>query len=129
MHNKNINPIKAFVMATILGKCITFTINPNELRDLETGNLIDLNKLIEKATNQLTKKATHYLAFYINRDEPTLAIEHACSRQELIDLYNDNALEGNQLDGITSIDTFVSTPMNKVFTLSPADLSQIIFLY
>lgn len=93
-------------MATILGKCTTFTINPNEFRDIETGNPIDLNKLIDKAEYQLTNKATHYLAFYINRDEPTIAIEHACSRQELIELYNDDALEGNQLDGITSINTF-----------------------
>jgi len=101
MDNKNINPIQAFVMATILGKCTTFTINPNEFRDIETGNPIDLDKLIEKATNQLTKKATHYLAFYINRDEPTINIEHACSRQELIDLY-----ESNDIEGITSINTF-----------------------
>ena len=80
---------------------------PNiELRDIRTGNPIDLNELIEKTTNQLTKEATHYLALYINRDEPTLAIEPAASREELIDLYNDDALKGNQLDGITSIDTF-----------------------
>ncbi len=104
--DNNINPIQAFVMATILGKCLEFTINPNELRDIRTGDPINLNELIEKATNQLTNKATHYLALYINRDEPTLAIEPACSRQELIDLYNDDALEGNPLDGITSIDTF-----------------------
>lgn len=100
MHN-NINLIRAFAMATILNKCLEFTINPNELRDLETGNPIDLNKLIDQAEYQLTNKATHYLALYINRDEPTLAIEPAASRKELCELY-----DSDDIDSISSIDTY-----------------------
>ncbi len=107
MQQTTINSINAFVQATLLQECITFQINPLELSNLENGERHDLNVFICKAEKQLIEH--HYLALYINRDEPALAMEHANSRLELASLYEDEAIHKNSLDcleGITSIHTF-----------------------
>ena len=107
MTNVTINSINAFVQATILQECLTWLINPLEFSDIETGESIDLNTFACLAEKQLIEH--HYLAMYINRDQPTIIMEKANSRLELASLYEDEAIHPNSLDcleGITSIHKF-----------------------
>lgn len=107
MTNVTINSINAFVQATILQECLTWSINPLEFSDIETGESIDLNVFACLAEKQLIEH--HYLAMYINRDQPTIIMEKANSRLELASFYDDEAIFSNTydcLEGITSIHKF-----------------------
>ena len=100
------NPIEAFATATILGKCLHHGINPHQLREIQTEEPIDLVNLIHKATTQLLRpEGHHYLALYLNRDEPTITIEPANSREELNNLFPDPYEVENPLEGLIATDT------------------------
>jgi hypothetical protein len=72
--------------ACLLGICTEYTINPNELKDLETNNSLDLSNLSDQMFDQLSEH--HYIALYFNRDEPTIQIEKTNSHEELLNLYD-----------------------------------------
>ena len=71
--------------ACLLYICTEYTINPNELTDLDTGNPLNLSDLSNQMVNQLSNH--HYIALYFNRDEPTIYLEKATSHEDLLDLY------------------------------------------
>lgn len=72
--------------ACLLGICTEYTINPNELIDIETNDSLDLSDLSDQMFDQLSEHP--YIALYFNRDEPTIQIEKANSHEELLNLYD-----------------------------------------
>lgn len=99
-----VNNLTNACSACLLGICTEYTINPNELRDLETGESIDLSDLSELMADQLSKH--HYIALYFNRDEPTIQIEKADSHKELLNIYD------------TTQDEFESAGDNKTLSVT-----------
>ena len=72
--------------ACLLGICTEYTINPNELMDLDTSDSLDLSDFSDQMFDQLSEH--HYIALYFNRDEPTIYIEKANSHEELLNIYD-----------------------------------------
>ena len=87
--------------ALILDICLEYTINPLDFKHIETGKPLNLQQLADEVYDHFVNNNTHYIALYFNRDEPTISIEEANSRAELINIYD---CEGNY-----SIDSILET--------------------